>query len=101
MIGSTPCFPTLAAGRDFVYGFCGNYFLRIDPKTLHVRSYGPFKTNFYGMVVGPDGIVYFAVGFPNVLGVFDPRRGVIQYDYTPNGDGIGAVVIGPTGTCGA
>jgi streptogramin lyase len=100
--GST--YSLAASPAGYVYAACFNnpysptsYFYRIDPRSLRVRSYGPFLVRVYGMAVGPDENLYLANGYPNALAYFDPRQGIIGYYYTPNGDGVGALTLGPDG----
>ena len=96
---------SLAASPDgYVYAACFNYvsnptsyFYRIDPRDLRVRTYGPFRLMVYGMAIGPDQNLYLANGYSNALAYFDPRQGIIGYYYTPNGDGVGALTLGPDG----
>jgi streptogramin lyase len=101
-VGSTY---SLASGTDGdVYAACfrnpyspTSYFYRIDPGDLRIRRYGPFEVRVYGLAVGADANLYVADGYPNALAYFDSRHGIIGYYYTPNGDGVGALTLGPDG----
>jgi streptogramin lyase len=91
----TPVVTTAADGAIFAYE-CG-YFERIDPRTGKGRAWGPFVTRFYGMAAGPDGNIYFAPAYPAALGSFNPRNGALSLNFSPNGDGAGAVTVGSDG----
>jgi streptogramin lyase len=92
------CAPGLATGADgAIYAYECGYFERIDPRSGKGRAWGPYATPFYGMVGAPDGNVYFAPGYPPALGEFNPREGALIWNYSPNGDGAGAVTVGPDG----
>ncbi len=92
------CAPGLTTGVDgAIYAYECGYFERIDPRSGKGRAWGPYSTSFYGMAAAPDGNVYFAPGYPLALGEFNPRRGALVWNYSPNGDGAGAVTVGPDG----
>ncbi len=92
------CAPGLTTGVDgAIYAYECGYFERIDPRSGKGRAWGPYRANFYGMAAAPDGNVYFAPGYPPALGEFNPREGALVWNYSPNGDGAGAVTVGPDG----
>jgi streptogramin lyase len=110
-IGTTFSLATGTDGNVYLAGstplpFAATTFVRIDVKTLKITAY-PTTYNFVvdDLAAGPDGLIYFAPsylpsyppGYPNALGAFDPSNGSFTFRYPPNGDGTGAVTVGPDG----
>lgn len=72
-------------------------FVRIDAGTLKMTTYPMYSFVVYDLAAGPNGLIYFAAGYPNTLGAFDPVSASVTFEYTPNGDGTGALAVGPDG----
>jgi hypothetical protein len=87
----------LAPSGNSLWAWCGTYFALIVPTGVFEPVVGPFADGPSSLTSAPDGNLYFGSGSTAALGEFDPSRGdVVQY-YTPNGEYIQFVTIGPDG----